>query len=335
MDHHVAKVTSDGMVKWYSSAVLHSTCLVRPQYFPFDKQYCKVILASWAYDTSLVTIKDSSLEGPILLQRFMSNGVWDLPSTEKENVLKNWGCCTNPYSEIHYLLIFKRQPAYYVITLIIPGSVLSMVSLLVFFMPPDSEEKVALASSNLLAMLLFQELVSTSMPPIGDQFPLIGSFFVASIVVSTFSILASLFIMYLHNKDNRPVPMWLQKLTRLTGSQHPKPVQSRPTWVNRRLSGLICTISKAAYPIGHRHETFLGESADVGDRQKPLKNENTDNRSSRQLETKDEIVAQWKKVAKKVNRATAFLLTILVVLSALVIIFKYIVQEEEDFFDRI
>ncbi|XP_041453379.1 neuronal acetylcholine receptor subunit alpha-10-like [Lytechinus variegatus] len=330
MDHHVAKVTSDGMVEWFSSAVLHSTCLVRPQYFPFDKQYCKVILASWAYDTSLVTIKDSSPEGPILLQHFMSNGVWDLPSIEKEQVLKNWTCCTNPYSEIHYLLIFKRQPAYYVITLIVPGSVLSMVSLLVFFMPPDSEEKVALASSNLLAMLLFQELVSTSMPPIGDQFPLIGSFFVASIVVSTFSILASLFIMHLHNKDNRPVPMWLQKLT---GSHYPKPVQSRPTWVNQRLSGLICTVSKAVYPIGHRQETFLEESADIGDGQKPLKNENTDNKSSRQLETKDET--QWKKVALEVNRAIAFLLTILVALSALVIIFKYIVQEEEDFLDRI
>ncbi|XP_030837137.1 neuronal acetylcholine receptor subunit alpha-9-like [Strongylocentrotus purpuratus] len=381
MDHDVVIVRPDGMVTWFSSAMLYSSCLVRVRYFPFDRQYCRLILASWTHDNTSVTLKQTN--ETVRKEYFINNGVWDLTNIGKEYQVLKWECCPNPWIEAHYLLLFQRQSRYYVITVIVPSTTLSLVSLLVFFMPPDkfyrqsryyvitvivpsttlslvsllvffmppdSEEKVTLASSNLLAMLLFQELVSTSMPPIGNQFPLIGSFFVASIVINTFSIFTSILIMYLHNKDNRPVPTWLKKLAVLkTGSQQSQPVQSSPTWVKRRLSGFICasTVSKA---VQVRHAQDSGQNAiDTNQisskyltlstvpetkikkqEDKASGNPNADG-ANPSLETREEIIAQWQELSMKVNRIMAFLLTSSVMLTALVILFLYIAQEEGDF----
>eukprot|EP00057_Strongylocentrotus_purpuratus_P012390 XP_011666864.1 PREDICTED: neuronal acetylcholine receptor subunit alpha-9-like [Strongylocentrotus purpuratus] len=348
MDHDVVIVRPDGMVTWYSSAMLYSSCLVRVRYFPFDRQYCRLILASWTHDNTSVTLKQKN--ETVRKEYFINNGVWDLTNIGKEYQVLKWECCPNPWIEAHYLLLFQRQSRYYVITVIVPSTTLSLVSLLVFFMPPDSEEKVTLASSNLLAMLLFQELVSTSMPPIGNQFPLIGSFFVASIVINTFSIFTSIMIMYLHNKDNRPVPTWLKKLAVLkTASNQSQPTDARPNWVERRLSGFICasTVSKA---VQVRHAQDSGQNA-IGTNQISSKyltlstvpetkikkqedkangNPNADGANPSQ-ETKEDIIAQWQELSIKVNRIMGFLLTSSVMLTALVITFLYIAQEDGEF----
>ncbi|XP_041483606.1 neuronal acetylcholine receptor subunit alpha-9-like [Lytechinus variegatus] len=352
MDHNVAFVRPDGTVTWFSAAVLHSSCLVRVKYFPFDKQYCRLIVASWTYDNTSVTLIQNTEN--VRKKYFINNGVWDLSSIHKEYQILNWECCPNEWVEAHYLLLFTRQSRYYVITVIVPSTTLSLVSLLVFFMPPDSEEKVTLASSNLLAMLLFQELVSTSMPPIGNQFPLIGSFFVASIVINTFSIFTSIMIMYLHNKDDRPVPSWVQKLAMLkTASKQSQPVDTRPNWVKRRLSGFISTstISKAVH-LHHTQDSsgqnaigtnlissrYLELSSVAGLKKKAqedkMKDNATDEASELSKETKEEIVAQWQELSLKVNRIMAFLLTSSVITTALVITFLYIAQEEGDFPER-
>ncbi|XP_054755563.2 neuronal acetylcholine receptor subunit alpha-10-like [Lytechinus pictus] len=351
MDHNVAFVRPDGTITWFSTAVLHCSCLVRVKYFPFDKQYCRLIVASWTYDNTSVTLIQNTEN--VRKDYFINNGVWDLSSIHKEYQILEWECCPNEWVEAHYLLLFTRQSRYYVITVIVPSTTLSLVSLLVFFMPPDSEEKVTLASSNLLAMLLFQELVSTSMPPIGNQFPLIGSFFVASIVINTFSIFTSIMIMYLHNKDDRPVPSWVQKLAMLkTASKQSQPVDTRPNWVKRRMSGFISTstISKAVQL--HHTQDSSGQNA-IGTNlisskylelsvtglktkaQEDKINDNaTDEASEPSTETKEEIVAQWQELSLKVNRTMAFLLTSSVITTALVITFLYIAQEEGDFPER-
>ncbi|XP_071494864.1 neuronal acetylcholine receptor subunit alpha-10-like [Diadema antillarum] len=348
MDHQIASVKPNGMVTWFSSSTFVSSCLVRVRYFPFDKQYCRLIIASWAFDNSSIRLKASGYGG--LTAGFIENGVWDLTSAEQEMQRIKWDCCEHGYEEIHYLLIFSRQSRYYVITVIVPSATLSMVSLLVFFMPPYSEEKVSLASSNLLAMLLFQELVSTSMPPIGTEFPLIGSFFVASIVINTISIFTSILTMYIHKKHSKPVPMWLKRLALLQTSSKQYEPSTTGNWVVRRLSGLnwaAGSISGAVTtqqtkvqrkgsnllsyiyheptpPIGRideKEEAKLGETA-VTDRA-AVKN--------RKGHDKTEYSKDWQAVALKLNRLVAFLLTAGMVVTASVIVFLYINQREEDF----
>jgi hypothetical protein len=62
---------------------------------------------------------------------------------------------------------------FYVFNLILPCIMMAMVSLLGFYMPCDSGEKVTLGITTLLSMTVFLMLVAESMPP-SETLPLIG-----------------------------------------------------------------------------------------------------------------------------------------------------------------
>jgi len=49
-----------------------------------------------------------------------------------------------PYIDITYRVHLQRRPLYYVIYMILPTTILSLISLLAFLLPSDSGEKIGL-----------------------------------------------------------------------------------------------------------------------------------------------------------------------------------------------
>ena len=45
---------------------------------------------------------------------------------------------------------------------------------MVFYLPSDCGEKLTLSITNLLALVVFQQVISDSMPPNGDEPPILG-----------------------------------------------------------------------------------------------------------------------------------------------------------------
>lgn len=83
-------------------------------------------------------------------------------------------CCPTPYVEIHYELVLARIGNFYVFSIWVPCGLLSILELTVFLMHPNSGEKVSLSVTNVLAFILFQQIVIESMPRSGDDSPIIG-----------------------------------------------------------------------------------------------------------------------------------------------------------------
>lgn len=71
---------------------------------------------------------------------------------------------------------FTGESAFFTKVVVVPSVLLTMLMALTFWSHPDSGEKVTLAISNLLAMILFQQLVADSMPPIGDTTSVLGEY---------------------------------------------------------------------------------------------------------------------------------------------------------------
>lgn len=105
---------------------------------------------------------------------FAPNGVWKLDTflVQEEEVL--YTCCPNPYVEVHYAFFMKRIGNFYIYSMWIPSGLLSSMIIAVFIMHPNSGEKVSLSVSNVLAFVLFQQIVVGSMPRSGDDSPIIG-----------------------------------------------------------------------------------------------------------------------------------------------------------------
>ncbi len=105
---------------------------------------------------------------------YISNGEWDLVGVPavRHNIL--YSCCENPYPDVTFWIVIRRKPLYYVFNLVIPCIVLTVINLLVFYLPPESGEKVSLGVTMLLALTVFLLIVADAIPPQSNSIPLIG-----------------------------------------------------------------------------------------------------------------------------------------------------------------
>ncbi len=153
--------------------LLKTSCKVKVRYFPFDTQQCILRFSSWAYDGGSIDLQftnDTDASQVV----FLRNGVWELVHVDVTRDVIKYECCPHPYIFILYKLTIRRASTFYYSNIIVPCLLLSILQLLVFWLPPDSGEKISLGMSNLLALILFQQLIAESVPPLGDETPLIG-----------------------------------------------------------------------------------------------------------------------------------------------------------------
>ena len=71
--------------------------------------------------------------------------------------------------------ILSRKPLYYLFNLVLPCVFITATTVLVFYLPPDSGEKVSLGVTVLLALTVFLLMVAEAMPPQSISIPLMGN----------------------------------------------------------------------------------------------------------------------------------------------------------------
>ncbi len=67
------------------------------------------------------------------------------------------------------------QALYYMLNVLFPCVMLSLLTLLVFCMPPDAGEKVSLSITVLLSFTVFMLMVSDNMPQTSNHTPILGT----------------------------------------------------------------------------------------------------------------------------------------------------------------
>ena len=167
-----AMVRYDGNVFWPPPAKLRSSCEIDITYFPFDDQRCRMKFGSWTYDGNQVDITNRSAE--VDLNNYVYSGEWQLLKIE---VIRNevfYACCSEPYPDVTFYVYMRRRTLYYLFNIIFPCLWLTVLSLLGFWLPPDSGEKITLGITVLLAFSVFMLLIAENMPATSEYVPLIG-----------------------------------------------------------------------------------------------------------------------------------------------------------------
>ena len=68
----------------------------------------------------------------------------------------------------------RRKTLYYMYNIVFPCMMMSTLTVLVFCMPPDSGEKIALGVTVILAFSVFMLAIAEKMPETSESIPLIG-----------------------------------------------------------------------------------------------------------------------------------------------------------------
>ncbi|ELU07179.1 hypothetical protein CAPTEDRAFT_228745 [Capitella teleta] len=194
----LAMVSDDGHVFWPPIVRARSTCSIDITYFPFDDQTCWLKFGSWAYDGLQVDVLKR--EQPLDLSNYVHNGEWELINVKIERNVVFYSCCPEPYPDVTFTLHISRRTLYYTYNVLVPCLMLSCLTLLGFWMPPEGGEKVTLGLTILLAFSVFMLLIAENMPATSFYIPLIGAYIIVAMGITSTSVVCSVLVSHLHYK---------------------------------------------------------------------------------------------------------------------------------------
>lgn len=122
------------------------------------------------------------------LVNYVPNGEWQLLEALLVRNVVVYPCCPQePFPDVTITLVIRRKTLYYMYNVVMPCMMMSVLTLLVFCLPPDSGEKIALGVTVLLAFSVFMLAIAEKMPETSESIPLLGKF---SRTIFSFLILA-------------------------------------------------------------------------------------------------------------------------------------------------
>ena len=174
-----ASVSYNGDVIWKPPTIYKSSCKINVEWFPFDEQNCDLKFGSWTYNGYQLDLKHVDQERGsnfvkygIDMSEFYMSVEWDIleiPASRNEeyytpqsiNVANG---ITEDMAEfideselaeddhrrkgtlltdITFYMTLRRKTLFYTVNLIIPCVGISFLTVLVFYLPSDSGEKVS------------------------------------------------------------------------------------------------------------------------------------------------------------------------------------------------
>ncbi|KAK0181639.1 hypothetical protein PV327_003909 [Microctonus hyperodae] len=194
-----------GEVSWKPPAIYKSSCEINVEYFPFDEQSCLMKFGSWTYNGAQVDLKhmlqtpgSNLVETGIDLSDFYLSVEWDILEVPAARNEEYYPCCTEPYSDITFNITMRRKTLFYTVNLIIPCVGITFLTVLVFYLPSDSGEKVSLCSSILLSLTVFFLLLAEIIPPTSLAIPLLGKYLLFTMILVTLSIWITVCVLNVH-----------------------------------------------------------------------------------------------------------------------------------------
>ncbi|XP_052275872.1 acetylcholine receptor subunit alpha-type unc-38-like [Dreissena polymorpha] len=107
------------------------------------------------------------------------------------------------------VLYLKRRPTFVIVNVVLPIFFMSVLNVLVFFLPASSGERVSFAITVLLAIAFFMTIVNDTLPKSSNPIPTICYLLLGSLVLSTFIVMMTIFNLRIYH---RPAEQPLSKM---------------------------------------------------------------------------------------------------------------------------
>ncbi|XP_074523142.1 5-hydroxytryptamine receptor 3A-like [Halichoeres trimaculatus] len=193
----------DGTTHQRNGMVLVSTCKMQFYRFPFDTQTCNLTFKSIQHwDSHMKLFSRSNNEYILGVTRRMMK-------TESEWLLMNVTVETQtvynfafPLSVLLYTMTIKRRSVLYVANFIAPILFFLCLDLASFLISESGGEKLSFKVTVLLAVTVMQLILNDILPSSSDRIPLIAVYCIGVFTLMMLSLLETILMMYLMEKDN-------------------------------------------------------------------------------------------------------------------------------------
>ncbi|XP_035669364.1 neuronal acetylcholine receptor subunit alpha-3-like [Branchiostoma floridae] len=204
-------ITSDGSVTYLYPFTFKAACKINVEDFPYDTQTCPLKFGSWSYDGLAIDVVNKSSHGDL---EFEHNGIWTVIDLPAQRNVVTYPASEVPYPDVTFHVVIQRQSLFYVFFIFFPSVLIVFISLISFMLPPETGEKLSLSITMLLSLVVYMQLVNTTLPTTSRYIPLVGRFFGATIIIVAMTTMLSIFVISLHfsNPNPKPPPSWLKRM---------------------------------------------------------------------------------------------------------------------------
>ena len=193
----IKRVVYNGDMYWTAAENVQVTCEADVSKYPFDTHECFLWIVPFGYQESEISV--SHLEGHVRTDWHTPHKIWELVHTyvTKESIPQR----------LRFYLKIKRHPMFFVLNLILPTCLMSILNVFVFLLQAHSGERVGYVITVLLAIAVFltissDSLAATSNPRISTMsLPLFTNVIISPIIV----ILVIIWLICYHRRDKSKV----------------------------------------------------------------------------------------------------------------------------------
>ncbi|XP_053908678.1 acetylcholine receptor subunit beta [Cuculus canorus] len=190
-----AVVSPNGSVRWRPPALFRSRCPIRVSHFPFDWQNCSLVFRSGSYGAAELRLRPAG-GGAALAPHFQENGQWELCHRSGR---RHAG---PSHEDVTFYLVLRRKPLFYIVNVLVPCALLTLLADAVFYLPPDAGEKLTLSLFALLTLTVFLLLLADKVPSTSLAVPLIARSLTAALVLLTLCVILSVAVLNVHHRSH-------------------------------------------------------------------------------------------------------------------------------------
>lgn len=160
------------------------------------------------------TPDSDNIDVGIDLQDYYISVEWDIMRVPAVRNEKFYSCCEEPYPDIIFNITLRRKTLFYTVNLIIPCVGISFLSVLVFYLPSDSGEKISLCISILLSLTVFFLLLAEIIPPTSLTVPLLGKYLLFTMMLVTLSVVVTIAVLNVNFRSpvTHKMAPWVHRL---------------------------------------------------------------------------------------------------------------------------
>ena len=193
-----------GQVTYWPGGLMKTKCQVDVTKFPFDSQTCDIEIEAWeSGDSRQVIGIPSDNEGVQSLRLYSRNSEWHL--IDVEEYLDTDVVGSNNLTSYVFRIHIKRRMQYYVLNLVLPVVILSIINMCCFLIPSSCGEKMTLSISTFLTFAIYITIISGEMPKSSTEISAFAVFVLIQLFLSGLIIFECSFLLYFLHKNKKIV----------------------------------------------------------------------------------------------------------------------------------
>ena len=134
-----------------------------------------------------------------------NNGEWDIiKPCEEVFIRQRHPNSAQKFSFIKFTLLIQRRWVYYVLFLILPCVLCTLLVLVSFAIPPENGERIGFCSTIMIAVSVYLLLIADMLPEKSDTLPILGVYYTITMMLIACALMATIMVLRAYHSTSEP-----------------------------------------------------------------------------------------------------------------------------------